>query len=80
MTAAVAIKRNQMQEHGVPHLVPVVYKGSRLLATFKVRGVVLDSNAVHGRGFVLRKVAGQDAVAVMSHLKSIIEQRESINV
>lgn len=80
MTAAVAIKKNQMQEHGVTHLIPVIYKKNRLYDTYKVRGAVLDSNAVHGRGFVVRRVAGQDQVAVMSTLKAIIEQRERIDV
>lgn len=64
-------------------LVPVVYKKSRLHAssllnfhTHKAFGAVLDSQAVRGKGFVVRRTMGQDPIAVMAHLKALIQERE----
>lgn len=74
MTAAIIHNAHTIERH-VAHLIPVVFKRSRLKDSFHAVGEVLDSSAVHGRGFVVRRSKGQDPVAVMAYLKSVIEER-----
>lgn len=74
MTAAIVHNSHTIERH-TAHLVPVVFKRSRLKDGFHAVGQVIDSNAVHGRGFVIRRSKGQDPVAVMAYLKSVIEDR-----
>ncbi len=69
------------------HLVPVVYKRNRVASdmpndrailafhTFKCFGQVLNPDAVHGRGYVTRRVVGQDIGRVMRQLKDIAERK-----
>jgi hypothetical protein len=65
------------------HLVPVVYKRSRVAGkmpnsdsqlnfhTFHCFGGVLNPNANHGKGYYVRRVMGQDERAVLSTLTAI---------
>ena len=64
-------------------LIPVLYKRTRIVDdspnpdatlkwhTFKCFGAVLNPDAVRGRGYVVRRVVGQDAKAVMGQLAAI---------
>lgn len=58
-------------------LIPVVFKRSRLKDDFHAVGEVLDSGARHPSRFVVQQTKGQDPVAVMAHLKSVIDERNS---
>jgi hypothetical protein len=55
-------------------LVPVIVKRSRVGTkghSFKVDGGVLNTTAVHGRGYYTRRIKGQDVMVVMNQLKDI---------
>jgi len=52
-------------------LIPVVFKKSRLTHTYKCHGGLLNSQAVHGKGYYVRRVTGKDLRSTMGTLKDI---------
>lgn len=80
MTAAIVNynRKNKVVDvsmHVPTGLVPVVFKRSRLTG-FKVLGEILNPHANHGKSFVTRRLMGQDPIAIMAHMKAIIDHRE----
>jgi hypothetical protein len=83
MTALIAVRKQEHEKVVQQTLVPVVYKKKRVVDThvnkdsmlafhtFKFFGGVLNPAAVHGHGHYVRKLIGNNGVAVQSQLKVI---------
>lgn len=70
MTALIVNDKSEHTLHKPTHLIPVVIKKNKLHGP--CCGEILNGSAVHGRGYVVRRITGPNVQDTMQNLTKII--------